>query len=277
LILTQLAGGHSKPIDWLSNLVIRLARELHVRRDEISFAELESAFQEQREEFMTANPGFRKAASAQEIEEDRKAATADLRSVLQELTDRGVLQQGVGVRCANCGSWFWREMGNLRQNVKCDGCNAAVTVPIESVWRYRLNSLVRNGIALHGCVPVISALRNLRERATESFIYTHGVGLFREYDDPKPEAEMDLLCISDGRLVCGEVKSSVSDFTEAELAKLARIAADIRADQVAISAFNDPEGHLSRHSKSLARLLPAGCTVVLCGPGQSAFEPQPHA
>jgi hypothetical protein len=139
-----------------------------------------------------------------------------------------------------------------------------------------LNSLVRNGIALHGCVPVISALRNLRERARESFIYTHGVALFKEYGDAKPEAEIDLLCISDGRLVCGEVKSSVSDFTREELEKLARVAADIRADQVAISAFNDRGGLMQQHSNTLASLLPVGCTVVTCGPSRSAFDPQPY-
>jgi hypothetical protein len=276
LITSQLAGGNPKPIDWLSNLVIRHARELHVRQDEISFTELESSFQEQRERFMTANAGFRKASSPEEIDEDRKAAKADLIGVLQELTDRGVLQQGVGVRCTNCGSWLWREIGSLRQRIECDGCNATVPVAVESVWRYRLNSLVRNGIALHGCVPVISALRYLRERARESFIYTHGVALFKEYGDAKPEAELDLLCILDGRLVCGEVKSSVSDFTREELAKLARIATDIRADQVAISAFNDRGGLMQQHSDTLASLLHVGCTVVTCGPSQSAFDPQPY-
>jgi hypothetical protein len=55
---SQLAGGHAKPIDWLSHLVIRHARELHVRQDEISFSELESAFHEQREDFMCGESGF---------------------------------------------------------------------------------------------------------------------------------------------------------------------------------------------------------------------------
>ncbi len=44
LITSQLASGHSKPIDWLSHLVIRHARELQLRQEEISFSELEVAF-----------------------------------------------------------------------------------------------------------------------------------------------------------------------------------------------------------------------------------------
>jgi hypothetical protein len=277
LIASQLGGGHAKPIEWLSRLVIRHARELQLRQDEISFSELESAFQEQRERFIAANPEFRTATSPEEIEEDQKSATADLLGVLQTLTDGGVLQQGLRIRCTNCGSRFWREMGSLHQKVSCDGCSATVPVPVESVWRYRLNSLVRNGIALHGCVPVISALRGLRERARQSFIYTHGVALFKDYGDATPEAEMDLLCISDGKLVCGEVKSSASEFTREELGKLARIAADINADQVAISAFGDPDGLMTEHRKTLTVLLPLGCDVLICGPSEWAFQPQPHA
>jgi hypothetical protein len=277
LMASQLEGDHAKPIDWLSHLVIRHARELQVRQEEITFSELESAFQEQRERFIVANPEFRTVTSHEEVEEDRKSATADLLRVLQGLTDGGVLQQGLRIRCTNCGSRFWREMGTLQQKVKCDGCNTTVPVPVESVWRYRLNSLIRNGIALHGCVPVISALRCLRERAHESFIYTHGVALFKDYYDTNPEAELDLLCISNGKLVCGEVKSSASEFTRDELAKLAGIAADIRADQVAISAFDDPDGLMKQHCNALASLLPAGCTVLNCGPNQWAFQLQPHA
>ncbi len=128
LIASQLAGGHAKPIDWLSRLVIHHARELQTRQEEISFFELESAFQEQREHFIAANPSFRTATSQEKVEKDRKSASAHLLNVLQELTDNAVLQQGIRIRCTNCGSRFWREMGTLQQKVKCDGCGATVPV-----------------------------------------------------------------------------------------------------------------------------------------------------
>lgn len=114
LIASQLADGNAKPIDWLSHLVLRHARELQLRQESISFAELESSFQKQRELWIAANPALRKATSPEEIEEDRKMASADLLRVVQGLTDGGVLQQGVRIRCTNCGSRFWREMGTLQ-------------------------------------------------------------------------------------------------------------------------------------------------------------------
>jgi hypothetical protein len=272
-IISQLVGGHSRPIDWLSALILKLARDVQQREEDISFSHLNKLFHEQRELFMAANPNFRKP---EDIELDREQASAQLLDVVQMLTDRGVLQQGVRARCANCGSRFWREIGSLQQKLKCEGCNFTVPVPVESPWRYRLNSLVRNGIALHGCVAMVSALHRLREKARESFIYTHGVALYRNYDDALPEVEIDLLCISDGKLVCGEVKSSAVDFTPGELTKLARVAMDIRADEVVISAFNDPSGLMERHAQALIALLPDGYSVSTCGPNPWSFQPQPH-
>lgn len=168
-------------------------------------------------------------------------------------------------------------MGSLQQRVKCDGCGAGVAVPVESNWSYRLNSLIRNGIALHGCVPVICALRDLREKAKDSFIFTHGVALFRAYFDRKPAAEIDLLCISDGQLICGEVKSSAFEFKREDLGKLAQVARDIGADQVVISAFNDEGGFLEKQAETLKGLLPLSCTVVTSRPSPWAFGPKPHA
>ncbi|MGB9446928.1 MAG: hypothetical protein WBR26_18145 [Candidatus Acidiferrum sp.] len=126
LIATQLAEGNDKPIDWLSHFVIRHARDLQIRNEEISFSELNSLFQEQREQFISVNPEFRLTTSAQEIEEDRKSATRNLLETLQWLTNSGVLQQGIRIRCTNCGSRFWREIGTVEQKVKCEGCTAIV-------------------------------------------------------------------------------------------------------------------------------------------------------
>ncbi|MGB9515227.1 MAG: hypothetical protein WBU20_26335, partial [Candidatus Acidiferrum sp.] len=97
-----------------------------IRNEEISFSELNSLFQEQREQFISVNPEFRLTTSAQEIEEDRKSATRNLLETLQWLTNSGVLQQGIRIRCTNCGSRFWREIGTVEQKVKCEGCTAIV-------------------------------------------------------------------------------------------------------------------------------------------------------
>ncbi len=78
LIGSQLAGGHAKPIEWLSRLIIRHARELQLTQEEVCFSELESVFQQQREAYIAANPGFRNVASPEEVEADRKAASGDL-------------------------------------------------------------------------------------------------------------------------------------------------------------------------------------------------------
>ncbi len=124
---------------------------------------------------------------------------------------------------------------------------------------------------------MISALNSLRQGARESFIYTHGVALYSDYEDELPEAEIDLLCISDGKLICGEVKSSASEFTREDLVKLVGVAEAIRADHITISAFNDPNGLMPKHLQTLVTLLPVGSGALICGPNPFAFQPQPHA
>jgi len=275
-IASQLSSGASQPIEWLSNLVIQLSREGRSDEADITFAEIKEDFHAQREQYIAANPDFRPKVSNEDITRDHEEVTQRLKSAVQGLTNAGVLIEGIRVRCANCGSGYWRDIGSLRQTTSCDGCQTLIYTPVEATWRYRLNSLVRNGIALHGCLPVIAALHDLRQKAREGFVYTPGVALFRNWEDEEPEAETDILCIADGHLVCGEVKSSASEFTSAELRKLAAIALKIRADIVVISAFRDEKGVMGKIVLQLLAMVRPGCAVTSAGPSGHDFDPNPH-
>jgi len=276
-IASQLAIGGTEPIEWLSNLVIQLSREQRSDEADITFTELEEAFHLQREQYIATDPNFRQDISAEGVRRDQEEATQRLRSVLQGLTDAGVLLEGIRVRCTNCGSGYWKEMGTVHQKMPCEGCGATIHAPVEATWRYRLNSLVRNGIALHGCLPVIVALHDLREKAHDAFIYTPGVVLFRNWEDQEPAAEIDILCISDGQLVCGEVKSSASEFTSDELNKLANIAREVRANMVVISAFRDEKKQIGKLILELGKMIHPGCSVTSVGPSGWDLGPNPHA
>jgi hypothetical protein len=148
-------------------------------------------------------------------------------------------------------------MGALHQQTTCDGCHATIYAPVDATWRYRLNSLVRNGIALHGCLPVIAALYDLREKARDAFVYSPGLVLFRKWEDTEPQAEIDIVCICDGRLVCGEVKTSASEFTSDELKKLAGVALELKADTVVISAFRDEQQLIGKLVLQLGKMVHA--------------------
>ena len=276
-IATQLAGGSGEPVEWLSRFVIQLAREHGSDEPDIAFAQLRDQFHVQREQYILKDPNFRSGASEEQVHRDQEEATQDLQNTVQWLVNSGIFLQGIRVRCTNCGTGYWREMGVIQQKLTCEGCGATIYSPIEPTWRYRLNSLVRNGIALHGCVAVILALHDLRDHAHNAFIYTPGVVLYRNPDDSEPEAEIDLLCISDGQLICGEVKSVSSEFTLDELKKLARVARELRADRVLVFAFRDDKRLMQKFEQQLAAIVHSGCHVSAGSASQMAFEPQPHA
>jgi hypothetical protein len=275
-IVSQLASGSNGPIEWLSRFVIQLSREQGSDEPDIAFAQLKKQFHAQREQYMVNDPSFR-PSTAEELLHDQEEATRDLQGTVQQLTNAGILLQGIRVRCSNCGSGYWREMGVIQQKLTCEGCGATIHSPIEPTWRYRLNSLVRNGIALHGCLAVIVALHGLREGARDAFIYAPGLALYRNSEDENAEAEIDILCISDGQLVCGEVKSSASEFTSVELKKLAGVARELKADRVVIFAFQDEMRLMEKFKQELTAMVHVGCDVSAGTSPEWVFEPQPHA
>jgi len=183
------------------------------------------------------------------------------------------------MRCHNCGSNYWQEVSEVRQNDKCPGCGAGVSVSVEAPWRYRLNTLVRNSIAFHGVIPVILTLHSVRSFPTrDSFFYAPGLALFEKYEDSGPAAELDIVCIADARLVVGEVKTSSSEFSPDTLAKLANLARSVNADVAVIGAFLDHNGEMQRKKETLQEML-AGTAISadLVVPSRYAFEPTPHS
>jgi hypothetical protein len=129
---------------------------------------------------------------------------------------------------------------------------------------------------MHGCMPVILALHDLREQARDGFLYSPGVVLYRNIDDRQPEAEIDILCIADGKLVLGEVKSSASEFNPAELQKLATLGRELRADRLHIFSFRDENSLMEGWKLKLAALAHPECEITAGVTSEWAFEPKPH-
>jgi len=277
-IFGKVAKGQEDALDWMSRYVLNLARHQHMLDDDISFIKLEKIFHEQRDEFIKKKPKFRKDSSKIGIEADRNQATNDFYSFLQSLTNNAVFRQGVHLRCKNCGSKYWHEISEVRQQNKCQGCGEAVSLSVKATWRYRLNTLIRNAVAFHGCIPVILSLHELRHFPTKyTFIYTPGIELYKSYEDKKPSAELDLVCISDGKLIIGEIKTSCAEFIPKELTKLADHVKIFNANFVILGCFQDPKNQINQKKTELEGLLSGThCGVLTIVPSPDIFEPTPH-
>lgn len=276
-ILRKVADEQEDALDWMSRYVLNLARDQQMVDDDISFVMLEKIFHEQREEFIKKQPNFRKDSSKKGIEADRNQATSDLYSFLQSLTNSAVFRQGVNLRCKNCGSKYWHEISEVRQQNKCQGCGEVVSLSVKATWRYRLNTLIRNAVAFHGCVPVILSLCELRSFPTRhTFICAPGIELYKSYEDKKPSAELDLVCISDGKLIIGEVKTNCAEFIPKELTKLADHVKIFNANVVILGCFQDPKNQINRRKTDLESLLSGTrCQVLTIVPSPHVFKPTP--
>jgi hypothetical protein len=163
----------------------------------------------------------------------------DLTQGLEELVELGALRMGVDVVCPRCRLKEWMAIGALQQLNTCRGCNApALSVP-ETPWSYRLNPLV------HQCVNsrVLAVWLALAELANQpgSFFFTPSSELhFAQPINGGRKKELDVLCVTDGELLLGEVKAG--DLHASDFEDFAKVAQVVRPDRAAVFVSKE---HLS--------------------------------
>lgn len=163
----------------------------------------------------------------------------DVKSALSDLVETNVLMMGIRPQCRRCGSSYWYSISDLSHTISCQGCAYQYSTPAEANWYYRLNSLVQNGYAKHGLVPVVLALGKLLEYSRTSFFRT-GSWEFFDKGSADATAEVDLMCIQDGMLILGEVKQSATKFKDVDFDRMLTLARALRPDYVIYSAIGLP-------------------------------------
>lgn len=231
--------------------VLSAVRAQPSKNVDTTWRRLESQFIEQRRRYLADHPDFLRGVPPVELEVPAAGRSAeearsirDLQRVTQEYVDRGVFFQGVRYRCQACGLAFWRASSDVTPTVDCDGCRAEVQLAVEAEWTYRLNTLVKIGVANHGVVPVIWTLSALRHQARSMFCCLPGVELRQKWDDRTAAAELDVVCIRDGKLLIGEVKSSAREFSDETLQAMGQLADSLAADVLLFAAFETDERRL---------------------------------
>jgi hypothetical protein len=253
--------------------IVKLIRSLRSSEAEITYRFLVDDFTKERAESVVQNPHL---APKNDDEANHAAAEAEgrLKHTLQELVDSNIFQQGIVARCLQCGSRIWRELGSIKQQFECPGCGASARSPVEPTWYYRLNSLVSKAVSEHGTVALINALAEAREKARNSFIFSPGFAFYAHYDDKDPVSEVDAICLVDGKLWIGEVKSQASDFSSAVMAKLVADAKKLGADKAFVFAQEGNQDALGRHCKTLS--ASSDVEIIHLYPGGFATQPAYH-
>lgn len=214
----------------LAKDVLTLARETAFESKIIKFAELAEQCEKEYADFNeTENETWKFDKDA-------------LRKEVSEFLNLGVFLTGISQSCPRCGSVNWYEVEKMSQFLVCEGCKYKFSLKAEPIWSYRLNSLVHQGISMHGLVPVVLVLGQLLRNSRSSFFYSPSLNLFRIIDSNTSESkllgDLDIVCISDSKLIIGEIKQSQSLFEKNQMLKLADIAVEVSADVLLFSSLD---------------------------------------
>jgi len=226
-------------------LAERLSRSLtpsERRRLRLTPSELKQRFVQVRNASL-GDPAFGNYWEAQTSFDDVQVAT------LEFLLDAGVLLLGIEARCPQCGVQHWIKVDELAARVACPGCTTPFPLSPEPAWCYQLNDLVGVALRTAGCLAVLQALLQVGQwYFHEPFVFLPPQDVFRE---PNGAAftDIDLLCLCDGELVLGEVKSRAAGFRRHDLETIEQVARAVVPDKV---VFASPPGDWQ--ADALARL-----------------------
>jgi hypothetical protein len=253
--------------------VTKLARIVRNREGETTFEKLLEDLLTERAEFLVHHQEIA-GRRGSDPKMERQEAQRDLRRTLQEFANAKILMQGIVARCRQCGSRIWRETSTLEQEFNCAGCGATVQTPVEPTWYYRLNTLVRCAIAEHGTIPLINALSDVPEQARDSFIYSPGLEFYQRYEDRAAAVEIDAICLVDGLVWIGEVKTNTSEFKPQEIQKLLIEAQKMNADRVFLYASEGNQQALRPRCEQLSK--GSQIPIVHLWPSSRATSPSFH-
>jgi len=169
-------------------------------------------------------------------------ATSEVRTLLDDLLLKGVIDRGLVLDCGTCSYDGWYPIGEVGTSFRCPRCRDETPLtketwrqpPTEPMWFYALSEVVYQFLANNGHAPLL-ALGKLKER-TRAFMFEPEMHIS---DGAGWTCELDLWVIRDGRIAIGEAKTTAKLGTPAEterlIENLRRSAKAIRADEIVIA------------------------------------------
>ncbi len=214
--------------DDLAPLVLALSRELAFESQTIEFRRLCKLAETEAKEYTERNSTV-----------ERSASENTLREYLSTMLERGIFQMGFQEKCPRCGVKTWFHIDRSARRLDCDGCQYQFSLRAEPQLRYKLNSLVHQGYALHGLTPVVLVLGQLQRESSSSFFYAPSLDVLSSDGGAKKQlGDLDIACISDGKLIIGEAKHRQSQFDEHQVIRLVEMARAVSPDIVIFAALD---------------------------------------
>jgi hypothetical protein len=186
-----------------------------------------------------------------------------LQDTLEELCEYHIFFKGYTFKCPNCSSNFWYSINEVDEYIDCKGCTEEFVFPVESSLSYKLNEVVKNNTyqsqtQRDGNLTVIRTLCYLEQQSRYSFEYKPQINIFDKPHTNAPINEIDIVCISDGKLIIGEAKHNSKAFSEdgyKSLKSLVEASKKIRPYKVILSCYENERSKLENAEKKLIYLF----------------------
>ncbi len=147
------------------------------------------------------------SAFSKMLDEPAKATT-----LIDELIAKDILRRGLIFQCSRCRLAAWYDVGEVSREFKCKRCDLVQLFsqrnwklpPEEPRWYY---SLVETVYLCYESSSYLTALTldKLRQQSKEAFHYACETDV-KNFPEQGKKIEIDILAISDGKLILGECK-----------------------------------------------------------------------
>lgn len=236
----------------LAELILQEADSVRSTAPVRSWNDFDKDFEEVLARFNAQNPAPEGMNEAEELGMYRNG----LREEVQRQCARGVLHQGYAHRCPRCLHRGWIGIGDLGVQIVCEVCHETAPAPVDKPWEFRLNGFLREGLQRHGVGPLFWVLSRMRQRNQSSFWFEGPLDIFFDEDSferRRPQTDIDLTIIDNGRVRMCEVKQSGRQFRDPE--GLATVMGRLRPDVAMIAVMEPPSLALSAKFATFAAAL----------------------
>lgn len=201
---------------------------------------------------------------------------ASLDQCLISMRQRQILFQGHEWTCPECHHRNWVDMANLRPVLACDICRHVIDAPIAFDWLFRASNFLVEALRDHGTLALIWTLDAVRNQTRNAFIYAGPTCFWFEHRDQGPDAEADLLIVSDQSTIVAEVKSSWAGVRTADIIALGDTAKRLRPDIALLAVMDNAQRHTSALQDLKAELEVLGVRLQVMTLDTNPFEDAPY-
>jgi len=257
----------------LGTLIVKAAQTLKSPLNFVKYENLKTEWREHRAVYWAAHPMQGEADSSVDWD---KLEEESLNETLIAMRRRQMLFQGHQWTCEDCHHRNWVDLSDLASEFTCEVCKTLVQAPVAIDWLFRPNEFLIESLRDHSALSLVWVLSVLRERSRTSFIYAGPTWFGFSDDSDEPDAEADLLVLSDGRAILCEVKSSWHGLRLSDIHALVELAKRLRPNLALLAVMENGAGPQAALTVARAELEAVGIAFELLTPGGEGHLDDPY-